>query len=57
LEVLKWIKEGKSSWDISTILCRSERVVIWHANNIMQKLGAKNRTQAIAIAMRYQLID
>jgi DNA-binding CsgD family transcriptional regulator len=57
LEVLKWIKEGKSSWDISTILCRSERVVIWHANNIMQKLGAKNRTQAIAIAMRYNLID
>jgi DNA-binding CsgD family transcriptional regulator len=57
LEVLRWIKEGKSSWDISTILNRSERVVIWHANNIMQKLGAKNRTQAIAIAMRYKLID
>jgi DNA-binding CsgD family transcriptional regulator len=57
LEVLKWIKEGKSSWDISTILSRSERVVTWHANNIMQKIGAKNRTQAIAIAMQYKLID
>lgn len=57
LEVLQWIKEGKSSWDISIILNRSERVVIWHANNIMQKLEAQNRTHAVAIAMRYKLID
>lgn len=57
LEVLKWLKEGKSSWDISIILNRSERVVIWHANNIMRKLEAQNRTHAVAIAMRYKLID
>lgn len=57
LEVLKWIKEGKSSWEISKILNRSERVVIWHANNIMQKLEAQNRTHAVAIAMRYKLVD
>lgn len=55
-EVLNWIKEGKSSWEISTILNCSERVVIWHANNITQKLGAKNRLHAVAIAMRLNII-
>jgi LuxR family transcriptional regulator, quorum-sensing system regulator CviR len=57
LEVLNWIKEGKSAWDISIILNRSESAVIWHANNIMRKLCAQNRTHAVAIAMRQQLID
>jgi DNA-binding CsgD family transcriptional regulator len=57
LEVLKWITEGKSSWDISTILNRSERVVIWHADNIKKKLDAQNRAHAVAIAMRHRLID
>ena len=57
LEVLKWIKEGKSMWDISTIFNRSERVVKWHAKNIKQKLEAQNLAHAVAIAMRYKLID
>lgn len=57
LEVLNWIKEGKSSWEISCILNCSERVVIWHANNIIMKLEANNRTHAVAIAMRKKLIN
>jgi DNA-binding CsgD family transcriptional regulator len=56
-EVLNWIKEGKSSWEISNILNCSERVVIWHANNITQKLEAKNRLHAVAIAMRLNIIN
>jgi DNA-binding CsgD family transcriptional regulator len=56
LEVLKWIMDGKSTWDISIIFGRSERVVKWHVGNIMQKLGAQNRTHAVAIAMRQGLI-
>jgi DNA-binding CsgD family transcriptional regulator len=56
-EVLNWIKEGKSSWEISNILNCSERVVIWHANNITQKLEANNRLHAVAIAMRYNIIN
>jgi DNA-binding CsgD family transcriptional regulator len=55
-EILNWIKEGKSSWEISVILTCSERVVIWHANNIMRKLRAQNRPHAVAIAMRHKLI-
>lgn len=55
LEVLKWLKEGKSSWEISMILNRSERVINFHINNILKKLNAMNRTHAVAIAMENNL--
>jgi LuxR family transcriptional regulator, quorum-sensing system regulator CviR len=57
LEILKWLGHGKSTWDISVILSRSERVVKWHVNNLMQKLSAQNRTQAVAIGMRLGLLE
>ena len=50
-EVLKWIMEGKSTWDISKILNISESTVKFHIANIMKKLSAVNRTHAIAISM------
>jgi len=56
-EVLDWLKHGKSSWDISVILGLSERTVNFHVYNIMHKLGAVNRPQAVAIATRLGLID
>jgi DNA-binding CsgD family transcriptional regulator len=57
LEILRWLEDGKSTWDISMILSRSERVVKWHVNNLMQKLCAQNRTQAVAIGLRMGLLD
>jgi DNA-binding CsgD family transcriptional regulator len=57
LEILKWLEGGKSTWDISVILSRSERVVKWHVNNLMHKLCAQNRTQAVAIGLRLGLLD
>lgn len=56
-EVLNWLKQGKSSWDVSTILHISERTVNFHINNIMQKLDAINRPQAVAVAIERGLID
>jgi DNA-binding CsgD family transcriptional regulator len=56
MEVLRWIESGKTSWEISCILHRSERVIKWHTSNILQKLGAMNRTQAIAIAARKGIV-
>lgn len=56
-EVLEWLKEGKSSWDIAMILGISERTVYFHVSNIMKKLGASNRAQAVAIAASLGLID
>jgi len=56
-EVLNWLKEGKSSWDISIILDISERTVNYHVYNIMQKLEVVNRAQALAVALGMGLID
>ena len=56
-EVIDWLKQGKSSWEISAILKISERTVNYHVGNIMQKLGVVNRVQAVAVAARYGLID
>jgi len=55
-EVLTWSKRGKSSWEISAILNITERTVNFHVNNIMQKLNAVNRTQAVAVAIERGLI-
>jgi DNA-binding CsgD family transcriptional regulator len=56
-EVLNWMKQGKSSWDMSVILGISKSTVNFHVYNIIQKLGATNRTQAVAVATRLGLID
>jgi DNA-binding CsgD family transcriptional regulator len=55
-EVLNWLKEGKSSWEISVVLGVSERTINFHVYNLLGKLGAMNRLQAIAIAVRRGLI-
>ena len=57
LEVLNWLKEGKSSWETGMILRISERTVNFHINNIKVKLESTNRTQAVAIALRENLIQ
>jgi len=56
-EVLNWLQQGKSSWDMSVILGISKRTVDFHVYNIIEKLGATNRAQAVAVATRLGLID
>ncbi|MCK5784320.1 MAG: hypothetical protein KAH06_07725 [Desulfobacterales bacterium] len=51
IEVIQWLKKGKSSWDISRIMARSESVVNFHVRNIVKKLNAVNRTHAVSIAI------
>jgi LuxR family transcriptional regulator, quorum-sensing system regulator CviR len=55
-EVLNWIKEGKTSWEISKILQISERTVNFHVHNILSKLQATSRGHALAIAMEQKII-
>jgi DNA-binding CsgD family transcriptional regulator len=57
IEIIKWLKEGKSSWDISTILGKSESVINFHVKNIVRKLDAMNRTHAVAIAVENGLVE
>ena len=57
LEVLNWIKEGKTNWEIGTIMNISEQTVKFHVKNILTKLNASNRQQAVAVAMSSNLIS
>ncbi len=56
-EAIKWLKQGKSTWDMAAILRISERTVKFHISNIMQKLGASNRANAVAIAIEQGIVD
>ena len=56
-EVLEWTASGKSAWEIGMILGIAKRTVDTHAQSISRKLGAANRAQAVAIAMRERLIN
>src|SRR5262245_30872081 len=47
-EVMCWVSEGKTAWEIGCILKLSTRTVEWHLSHAYQKLGAMNRAQAIA---------
>ena len=49
-EVLHWLREGKSNWEISAILGNSECTVGKHLENIFRKLNVGNRTAAVRMA-------
>jgi len=56
-EVLKHVAGGNRNRDIAELLFISEETVKVHIKHIMDKLGAKDRTQAIAIAVRRGIIQ
>lgn len=49
-DVLRWLKAGKTNWEISRILELSESTVKFHVGNLVGKLGAHNRAHAVALA-------
>ena len=56
IEVLKQIGGGNRNRDIAERLFISEETVKVHIKHIMEKLGASDRTQAVAIAVRRGII-
>jgi DNA-binding NarL/FixJ family response regulator len=56
-EVLRQVAGGNRNRDIAELLFISEETVKVHIKHIMEKLGAKDRTQAIAIAVRRGIIQ
>jgi LuxR family maltose regulon positive regulatory protein len=56
LEVLRLVTAGNSNSDIANLLCISQTTVKKHLGNILGKLEAKNRTQAVAKARAYGLL-
>jgi len=56
IEVLEQISGGNRNRDIAERLFISEETVKVHIKHIMEKLGANDRTQAVAIALRRGII-
>ena len=56
LEVLRQIAGGNRNRDIAERLFVAEETVKVHVKHIMDKLGAKDRTEAVAIAVRRGII-
>ena len=52
LEVLGLMADGKTNAEIGVTLGRAEGTMKIHVKNILQKLGATDRTQAVTIAVR-----
>ena len=49
-ECLAWVRQGKSSADIGTILGISGRVVDEHIAHACARLGVRTRLQAVIVA-------
>lgn len=47
-EILHWMHEGKTNWEIAQILALSELNVKYHINQIFLKLEVRSRAQAVA---------
>jgi DNA-binding CsgD family transcriptional regulator len=56
LDALRWTMEGKTAWELGTILGISERTAVLHVNNAMHKLGCVNKHQAVLKALRLGLL-
>jgi DNA-binding NarL/FixJ family response regulator len=56
-DVLDLVADGLSAQEIAEQINLSTRTVEWHMHQAMRKLGAKNRVQAVVLAIRNGLIS
>lgn len=56
-ECLAWVSRGKSSSDIGAILGLSPRTVDSYLEKVCAKLRVRTRIEAVAMAVRMNLID
>jgi len=57
IEVLRHLANGNRNQDIAELLFISDETVKVHIKHIMEKLGASDRTQAVAIGVRRGIIQ
>jgi DNA-binding NarL/FixJ family response regulator len=57
LEVLTLIGQGRSNGEIAAMLAIAPRTAKVHVQNILSKLGATNRTEAVSLAVKQKLIS
>ena len=56
IEVLTLISQGKSNKEVAHMLFVTEDTVKMHVKNILHKLKAQDRTQAVVLAIQRGLI-
>ena len=56
-EVLALMTEGMSNPEIAEQLMVSRSTVKFHVSNILSKLGADSRTEAVAVALQHDLVS
>jgi NarL family two-component system response regulator LiaR len=56
-EVLALLVAGLSNPEIAKRLCISRPTASVHVSNILSKLGVANRVEAVALALRYHLVE
>lgn len=57
LEVLQHMVNGRNNQEISQALTLSLSTIKFHVSNILSKMNAHNRGEAISIAIKYHLVD
>lgn len=57
VEIMHWVREGKSNQEIGTILSISQLTVKNHVQNILKKLKVQNRAQAVSQAISMRLLN
>jgi DNA-binding NarL/FixJ family response regulator len=57
LEVLRLVAQGRANKEIAAAIGVTERTVKFHLSAIMGRLGAANRTEAVALAAQHGLIE
>jgi NarL family two-component system response regulator LiaR len=57
LEILKLMVAGESNPEIAARIFVSRSTVKFHVSNILMKLGATSRTEAVAIALQRRLVE
>jgi DNA-binding CsgD family transcriptional regulator len=56
-QTLSWVQVGKTTREIAKIMGVSEATVKFHVGNVLRKLGASCRSQAVAIALKAGLLE
>lgn len=57
IQVLEAVADGRSNKEIAAAFAISEETVKTHLRKLFEKLGASDRAQAVAIALRQHLIE
>lgn len=57
VEILRYTAHGLSNKEIGNLLMVSENTVKYHLKQILQKLNAQNRTEAVAVAISFGLLE